>query len=259
MNIKIKNCNNIDLANITLSKDKLNIKFAPNGTGKSSIAKALLIGHDVEPIIDTIKSLSHKFSNQTFASFLKLKSGQISECVIGKDDIRTFSQICKNAQASDKDDVIKLIYLRRHFEIADDKGNAYQVIFNVLHKRERAIDSREPKGVGDNCPEMDSVKFLNGCDEVSKYVNGFSYSDLLNRVTDVDAMKSLYSASENGYEKLQILRLLELDVENSVIQKFINETYHIENEFICQLDPAKFDTIPEYVVSECNQVLQDAQ
>jgi hypothetical protein len=49
-----------------------------------------------------------------------------------------------------------------------------------------------------------------------------------------------------------------MDVENSVIQKFINETYHIENEFISQLDPAKFDTIPEYVVAECDKLVNGA-
>ena len=102
----------------------------------------LMLTHDVEPIIDTVKSLAHKFSNQTSASFLKLDSGRIVEWVIGKDDIQTFSQICKEALASGKDDIIKLIYMRRHFEIADNKGDAYQVLSNVLHKRERAIDNR---------------------------------------------------------------------------------------------------------------------
>ena len=40
--IKIYNCNNIKIASITIEKEKLNIKYAMNGTGKSSIAKALL-------------------------------------------------------------------------------------------------------------------------------------------------------------------------------------------------------------------------
>ena len=53
--------------------------------------------------------------------------------------------------------------------------------------------------------------------------------------------------------------MFDLDIENSVIQKFIKETYHIENEFICQLDPAKFDTIPEYVVAECDRIIQGVQ
>src|SRR5690554_828625 len=219
----------------------------------------LMLTHDVEPIIDTIKSLAHKFSNQTSASFLKLEAGQLIEYVIRKEDMQTFSQICKNALASDKDDVIKLIYMRRHFEISDDKGDAYQVLSNILHKRGRAIDTREPIGADNNYPEMAPAKFSNGCNEISGFLNGFSYSDILNRVTDVNALNSLYRASENGYEKLQIFRLLDLDIENSVVQKFINETYHIENEFICQLDPARFDTIPEYVISECDRILQEVQ
>ncbi|MDP1937918.1 MAG: hypothetical protein Q8K91_11985, partial [Hylemonella sp.] len=103
------------------------------------------------------------------------------------------------------------------------------------------------------------AKFANGCAEVSNQLNGFSYPDLLNRISDIKALKSLYGASTNGYEKLQVFRLLGLDVGNSVIQKFINESYHIENEFICQLDPAKFDTIPEYVIAECDKLLTQAE
>jgi len=70
-------------------------------------------------------------------------------------------------------------------------------------------------------------------------------------------MKALYRAYENGYEKLQIFRLLGLDAKNSVIQKCINVTSPVENEFICQLDPAEFDAIPEYVVLECDRILQE--
>jgi len=219
----------------------------------------LMLTHDVEPIIDTVKSLSQKFGNQTSASFLKLEAGRLSEVGIYKDDIQTFTQICKGALSSKKDDVIKLIYLRRHLEITENKGDAYQVLSNLLHKRTRAIDYRETTGEGDNHPEIEPARFSNGCAEVSSHMEGFSYPDLLNRVTDVNALKHLYSASANGYEKLQLFRLLDLDIENTVILKFINETYHIENEFICQLDPEKFDTIPEYVVSECSRILREAK
>lgn len=215
----------------------------------------LMLTHDVEPIIDTIRSLEKKFRNQTSSAFLKLVAGQISESVIDKDDIQTFSQICKSAVTSEKHDVIKLIYMRRNYEIVDNKCDAYQVLSNVFHKRERAIDTREPKGLDGKYPEMEPAKFEKGCAEVSNQLNGFSYPDLLNRITDINALKLLYGASANGYEKLQVFRLLEFDVGNSVIQKFINESYHIENEFICQLDPTKFDTIPEYVIAECDKLL----
>jgi ABC-type multidrug transport system ATPase subunit len=219
----------------------------------------LMLTHDVEPIIDTIRSLEKEFSNQTSSAFLKLAAGKICESIIGKDDIQTFSQICKSAVASEKHDVIKLIYMRRNYEIADNKGDAYQVLSNVFHKRERAKDTREPKGLDGNHPEMEPAKFLNGCVEVSNQLNSFSYPDLLNQIKDISALKLQYSVSANGYEKLQVFRLLALGVGNSVIQKFICESYHIENDFICQLDPAKFDTIPEYVIAECDKLLMQAE
>lgn len=219
----------------------------------------LMLTHDVEPIIDTTKSLAQKFSNQTVASFLQLRDDCITDCPIEGNDIQTFTQICKKALASDKDNIVKLIYLRRHLEIINERDDAYQVISNVLHKRERACDTRQPKGPDGNYPEMESAKFLAGCSEVTDQLEGFSYSVFLNRVKDKNVLKMLYRNSANGYEKLQIFRMFDLDIENSVIQKFINETYHIENEFVCQLDPAKFDTVPEYVVLECNRFLQQLE
>ncbi len=102
---------------------------------------------------------------------------------------------------------------------------------------------------------MEPGKFKKGCNEVSNQLNSFSYPDLLNRIADISALKLLYGASANGYEKLQVFRLLGLDAGTSVIQKFINESYHFENELICQVDPAKFDTIPEYVIAECHKLL----
>ena len=69
------------------------------------------------------------------------------------------------------------------------------------------------------------------------------------------AETTLTHRCRNGYEKLQVFRLLELDQDHPVIRKFVNETYHIENEFICQLDPSRFDLIPEYVITECDNII----
>jgi len=215
----------------------------------------LMLTHDVEPIIDTIRSLEEKFNNQTSSAFLKFEAGNIVELAIGKSDVKTFFQICESVIASEKHDVIKLIYMRRKYEIANNKGDAYQVLSNVFKKRERPTDTREARGLNGEHPEMDVAKFESGCAEISESLHTFSYADLLNQISDVGALKSLYGASINGYEKLQVFRLLGLEVGNSVIQKFINESYHIENEFICQLDPTKFDTIPRYVIAECDKLL----
>ena len=44
MEIEIKNCNSIDDAIINITENRLNIKYGINGTGKSTIAKAIIYG-----------------------------------------------------------------------------------------------------------------------------------------------------------------------------------------------------------------------
>ncbi|MCX9490614.1 AAA family ATPase [Vibrio cholerae] len=213
----------------------------------------LMLTHDVEPIIDTVKAVQKQFDSQVFASYLRFDSGVINEFSIDKSDIKTFPQICTDYLATEADSILKLIYLRRYFEIVDDMGDAYQVLSNLLHLRtlEEAIDTRE-----DSHPIMDTSKLDNGIARIASSITNFSYEETLARLKDKVSLRGIYDGCSSGYEKLQIFRLFEeVEVENSVLQKFINETYHIENEYICQLDPT---LIPEYVVKSCDQCLVEA-
>lgn len=215
----------------------------------------LMLTHDVEPIIDTLKSVRKMFSNQVTASYLRYSMGTITELPILEKDIMTFAQICKSVTESECDNLIKLIYLRRHYEILDDRGDAYQVLSNLFHCREEPIDSREPAEENTGYPVMDSNKLQNGYSTIAKRIPSFNYSNMLGMLSDTEYIKSLYQNCHTGYEKLQMFRLLRPEADNRVIRKFVNETYHIENEFICQLDPALFDLIPEYVIAECDKLL----
>lgn len=213
----------------------------------------LMFTHDIEPIIDTIKSLNKLFQNLVAASFLNLSNGTITEHTICKRDITTFAEICTNVINGQNNDIIKLIYLRRCYEIIDDKGDSYQVLSNLFHKRVTAIDFRESTE-NNQIPVMNSEKFLKGCADINNKLT-FTYESMLTQLTNKENIIDLYNNSENRYEKLQLFRLLELEQGNPVVNKFINETYHIENEYICQLDPAKFETIPEYIIVKCDEII----
>lgn len=62
MNILIENCNSIDQAIIEITEKKLNIKFAPNGTGKSTIAKAITL-HAQGESLDALMPFKHRKVN----------------------------------------------------------------------------------------------------------------------------------------------------------------------------------------------------
>ena len=62
-NISIENCNNIKKCNLVISENKLNIKYAINGTGKSTISKAIKLtadGMKLDPLIPFPFSLKRK-------------------------------------------------------------------------------------------------------------------------------------------------------------------------------------------------------
>ncbi|MGK0402676.1 hypothetical protein [Alcanivorax borkumensis] len=219
----------------------------------------LMLTHDVEPIIDTLKSVRGQFSNQVCAAFLRLKGNGISEQPIKSDDIKTFVKICDGALSSSQDPLIKLIYLRRRYEVLGELGDAYEVLSNLFKKRDDPEDHRIPRNEDGTNAKISPDSLAHGMTEISSYIDEIpsDYSSLVSFFRDEDRIKNLYQSSNNGYEKLQLTRML-LDigaVNNSVVRKFINETYHIENEFIFQLDPSQFDLIPEYVVRECDRII----
>ena len=63
-----------------------------------------------------------------------------------------------------------------------------------------------------------------------------------------------------GDEKVQIFRIASaLDPDapagDAAFKKFVNESYHIENEYVMQLNPREFDAVPEHVVQACADLL----
>lgn len=218
----------------------------------------LMLTHDLDPIIDTVKVLNTLFNNVCEANFLNTKKGVLSETKIKKQNLLSFAQICKSALESELDVVVKLIYLRRHFEIIDDLGDEYQILSNLFHKRKKEECKDQRKEIGNDL--MSEVDFNSGIDKITNFVAGFDYVTNLAKLKDLESLKTLYSEVENSYAKLNIFRLIyddNLAEIPSVLRKFINETFHIENELICQLNPNEYDLIPDFILEECDKFISE--
>lgn len=90
MNINIKNCNNIKNADITVEKGSLNIKYGMNGTGKSTIAKAIenkeqlaelkTFGSDLEPEVSISENISKvETFNNDFINRITFNGSEVIE------------------------------------------------------------------------------------------------------------------------------------------------------------------------------------
>lgn len=221
--------------------------------GKESLKgkTVLMLTHDIEPIIDIIKSLNHIFQPSPIAAFLKSRSGCVRETAITKDDVSSFAQVCNENISAASDDVIRLVYLRRYYEITNSKGGEYNLLSNLLHKREQPVIRIE----GNEIP-MSPEEIEGATKSIAEKIQAFDYQGILDKINNRERMIAAYKAAQNNYEKLQLYRLINDDNhESDVIKKFINESFHIENEYIMQLNPRKYDFVPEYIIVECDRSL----
>jgi len=222
--------------------------------GKSFSGKTvLLLTHDFEPIVDMLYHHSDRF-DKPFTSFIENNNSQLIETIIEKCEIQTFVEInTQNIQESESV-LTKLVYLRRLYEITNSKGMGYQLISNALHKRPIPLFFEFEVS-----REMTADEIVEGSTEIKNDIPEFDYGVIITLITDDDGLKTLYNNCDNNYEKLHLYRIFYADkqdaIQTNVIQKFINQAFHIENDYIYQLNPTKFQTVPQYVIEECDRFI----
>lgn len=215
----------------------------------------LLLTHDLEPIVDIVIHHSRRFK-KPFATFIENNNGTLTEKEIGNGNIKTFFEISNDNLAADGHVINKLIYLRRRLEVAQEKDLRFQVISNVLHKRQPPQMMDE-----ENTREMTAEELQQGSNLIADEIPGFNYYDLLNVVTDDKKLIELYKETPSNYEKLHLYRIIFDDkddlISSDVIKKFINEAFHIENDYIYQLNPREFQTVPYFVIKQCDRYVAE--
>lgn len=236
-----------------------NKNFKGNFIGKT----VLLLSHDFEPIVDMIfhhSDIHHSDRfDKPYASFIENRLGLLKEIEIEKSDIQTFMDInTQNIQASESV-IEKLVYLRRTYEVMKNKGIAYQLLSNIFHKRKSPLIFDILIDGQFSGREMAEQEIDEATSELVIDIPEFNYATVIELITNDEAMKDLYKASKNNYEKLHLYRIIFDDKDDAIkvstIQKFINQAFHIENDYIYQLNPAKYQTVPQYVIDECDEFI----
>lgn len=211
----------------------------------------LLMTHDLDPVVDMMVHHTDRFDPPS-AYFLENKNGLLEEKVIDKQCVKTFIEINRVNASLQIPALHRLVYVRRLKEVANDKGGAFDLISNIFHKR-RVPTKHCTNGVR----EMTAEEIAIGTAEIKADIPDFSYDELYGLVTDDQSMRQLYRATRSNYEKLHLYRIMfddkKIGDHSPVILKFINEAFHIENNYIYQLNPRDFQLVPQFVIDECDK------
>lgn len=216
----------------------------------------LLLSHDFSIVVDIMLSLNNRFRDivHPHSHFMTNHNGILEEKEIAKDDIHTFCSVMRDNAKSDIHPINRCIYLRRFYEVNDEKGNVWDVLSCLFHKKNRASVCRKNYPLGE-IPLTDE-EFDSACEEIKTYIADFNYVDLFTVISDDAQMKEIYRSTESNYEKLQIYRIIKgenAQYQDNVIRKFVNETFHVDNDYIYQLNPREYETVPQYIVDICDR------
>lgn len=231
--------------------------------GKNSLrnSTSLLLTHDIEPAIDIVRTgTSGQFTAaEPIVHFLSGRDGRVVEKPVAADDIATFSEVCDANIKSASDPLIKAIYLRRRFEIHGSRGLEYELLSSLLHVR--VAPTR--KGDGGEHIALTEAEILEATQGVREYIPAFDYAGVLDEIRGPGSLSMRFAQTDVGYEKVQIFRVMSvLDPVamkgDDVFTKFVNETFHIENEYVMQLNPREFDAVPDFVVAACSKLVEEA-
>ena len=222
--------------------------------GKHSLKNrtVLLLTHEFNTVIDAIYNMPYNFNPAPTAAFLTTKQGILQEKEITKADIKSFGEIAHANILSDMDSLNKLVYLRRLLEIENASGLAWQLLSNIFHKREKP-EYHFSNGTPNRLMTPEEIQ--DATNEIrTNYISDFDYDTEYQKTQDITVLKELYQNSGSNYEKLQIYRIMfNENSSNSVIKKFVNEAFHIENDYLFQLNPCEYDTVPQYIIDECDK------
>lgn len=217
----------------------------------------LLFTHEFNIVIDTIYNFKSSILPSPNACFLSTVNSVLSEKPITKNDICSFVEIAKRKLGSSIDVINKAIYLRRLLELQGDKGFAWNLLSSLFHKRDNPTVKIKTEN-SETTREMTDDEILEAEKFINNYISDFDYQEQHNRVTNNFEMKDLYSNCNSNYEKMQIFRIIFDGMEQEdVFKKFINETYHIENDYLFQLDPAEYETVPSYIIEQCDRLVTE--
>ena len=222
----------------------------------------LMLTHDFEPIIDF--GINHKPTKETNMWYLKNNNGIIQEQKINvSSDVLSTIKFYYNESINEDNNIIsRICFLRKHLEHISTKKNseenAYNILSSIIHgdNLRKKIDDEQYEDLS-----VDEIK--NGEEWIKQFIKTFDSNKILRDNINNKYILDSYKTETNNYIKIQLFRVYlessgnrnKLKERNSIVLKYIDEIYHIENDYIFSLDLIKFDIIPDFIINSIDEFM----
>lgn len=221
----------------------------------------LLLTHDFEPVIDYIQTTSGRQTPVSIcASYFENVGSHLLCTPIRKgDDIISSVVLFKELAKDNNIDTAARVgclrkFIEHQFKNPQVESNAYNILSSLIHGRPKA--TTDSSGENNLTPEQ----LADGVAYISDFIPDFDYDLVLTQLNPLSLL-SRYGDERSAYIKMLILRAYteqspeareRLRDKNDVLRKYVDETYHIENDYIYSLDVRRFNIVPENYITDAD-------
>ncbi len=222
----------------------------------------LMLTHDFEPVIDYIQTNSGRQTpSSVCANYFENKGGELNCTPIRKNDDLMSSVLLLKELASDTNiDMAARIgclrkFIEHQYKEPQSNSEAYNILSSLIHGR--SVPTRDKEGKVYLSTEEVAV----GTSYIKEFITDYNYDEILAFCTPQNLL-SRYVTENSAYIKMLILRAYtEQDSDarerlrsyNDVLRKYIDETYHIENDYLYSLDVRRFNIVPDNYISDAER------
>jgi len=222
----------------------------------------LMLTHDFEPVIDYIQTHSGRQTpTSVCATYFENVGGQLQCTPIQKgDDLISSVVLFKELAMDESLDIAARIgclrkFIEHQFKDPSVESNAYNVLSSLIHGRQA------PTSDATGTDKLSSAQINDGIAYIKNFISNFDYASVLEQCSAQNLLNR-YVNETSAYMKMLILRAYteqddtardRLRSANDVLRKYVDETYHIENDYIYSLDVRRFNIVPENYITDADR------
>lgn len=223
----------------------------------------LMLTHDFQPIIDYVHGSffsRYGLTTPVNSSLLQNIEGVLTESPITKEDLKNTVELTKEIVLSSNGSMpVRIVNLRKYVEMTEANFGSsaiYDILSNLIHGRRIPTDK--------DGQELTEEVVNQGMAAISQFIPNKNYLDLLSDIETETLVNAI--RSDDLYHRIISIRLLFERVEGALSLlrkeypaacKFVNETNHIENDYIFQLDPRKYFSIPSLYLRQIESFIHE--
>ncbi len=222
----------------------------------------LMLTHDFEPVIDYIQvGAGRQDPSAVCATYFENIEGQLQCTEIRKDnDLMSSVVLLKELATDDNIDIAARIgclrkFIEHQYKNPSRESDAYNILSSLIHGR------AEPTFDTAGTEKLSDEQVLVGENYIKQFISDFDYDVVLSQCTPQCLMER-YMTESSAYIKMLILRVYteqdknareRLRKYNDVLRKYVDETYHIENDYLYSLDVRRFNIVPENYTTDAKR------